>query len=383
MKKIMHAVFLLATFSNSYSQQGGNAVQISKKYSHAAELQTVMDKYTVKDLPGISVAVYSEQEGWWTGSSGFSRTETKEKMTENNLQYIQSVSKTYMAVAILKLNEEGRIRLDAPMTNYLPGKYRDWIKNADKITVRMLLSHTSGIAEYVTDPEYTQTVLLTPLKVVVMSEVLQCLQNEEAQFAPGEKYLYTNTNFTLLALIGDFITGNHAEYITANIMKPLGLKNTFYRDDKTYLNNPRLVDSYWDLLNAGRPANVTPMQKANVQALIGDDGIICTPEDAVKFLIGLMEGRLLKDSSLKLMQQWVRNSEGREVYGLGLIRFEFGGLVGYGHGGGGIGSGCALIYVPSKKAYVFLATNIGCVWDGAPAIKAGEMRDEIFKIVFQ
>jgi D-alanyl-D-alanine carboxypeptidase len=383
MKNIIAAIILIVTIYSSYAQQPVQTVQVSKSYSHSAELQTVMDKYTVRDLPGIAVAVYSEQEGWWTGSSGFSKTETKARMTENNLQYIQSVSKTYMAVAILKLNEEGRIRLDAPMTDYLPGKYKTWIKNADKISVRMLLSHTSGIAEYVTDPEYTQTVLLTPLKVVVMSEVLQCLQDEEPQFAPGEKYLYTNTNYTLLALVADFITGDHAEYITANIMKPLGLKNTFYRNDKIYLQNPRLVDSYWDLLNSGRPANVTPMQKANVQALIGDDGIICTPADAVKFLMGLMEGRLLKDSSFKMMQKWVRNSEGREVYGLGLIRFEFNGLVGYGHGGGGIGSGCALIYVPAKKAYVFLCTNIGCVWDGAPAVKAGEMRDEIVKIVFQ
>ncbi|RYE54083.1 MAG: class A beta-lactamase-related serine hydrolase [Sphingobacteriales bacterium] len=367
----------------SYGQETASPVKQGNIYSHGAQLQEVMDRFTVKDLPGISVAVYSAEEGWWTGSSGYSRTETKSKMTENNLQYIQSVSKTFMAVAILKLHEQGRIRLEEPMTKYLPGKYRSWIKNADRITVKMLLSHTSGIAEYVTDPEYIRTVLLTPLKVAVMSDVLQCLENEAPQFEPGERYLYTNTNFTLLALMADFITGDHASYITANIFKPLGLKNTYYRNDKIYLNNPRLVDSYWDLLNSGRPANVTPMQKANVAALIGDDGIICTPSDAVKFLAGLMEGRLLKDSSLALMKQWVRNSEGREVYGLGLIRFEFNGLVGYGHGGGGIGSGCALIYVPSKNTYVFLATNIGCVWDGTPAIKASEMRDELCKIIFQ
>ena len=383
MKKVSVFLSILLLSVSSYAQQDGPSNHPNKTYSRATQLQGVMDKYTIKDLPGISVALYSGEEGWWTGSSGFSKVETKARMTEENLQYIQSVSKTYMAVAILKLNEEGKIKLDAPITDYLPGKYREWIKNADKITVRMLLSHTSGIAEYVTDPEYIQTVLLTPLKVAVMSEVLQCLQNEEPQYAPGEKYLYTNTNYTLLALIADHITGDHARYITTNILRPLGLKNTFYRDDKMYLNNPKLVDSYWDLLNSGRPANVSPMQKANVGALIGDDGIICTPVDAVKFLAGLMEGKLLKDSSLVLMKQWVRNAEGREVYGLGLIRFEFNGLVGYGHGGGGIGSGCALIYVPSKKTYVFLATNIGCVWDGTPAIKANEMKDEIFKIAFQ
>jgi D-alanyl-D-alanine carboxypeptidase len=247
----------------------------------------------------------------------------------------------------------------------------------------MLLNHTSGIPEYVTDPEYTATVLLTPQKVVNMDEVLQCLENEEPQFKPGSRYLYTNTNYTLLAMIGDAITGDHARYINNIILKPLGLKNTFYRDDSSYLNNPGLVDSYWDLLNAGRPANVTIMQKANVAALIGDDGIICTPTDAVKFLVGLMQGKLLKESSLKMMQQWVKNDMGREVYGLGLIKFDLNGVVGYGHGGGGIGSGCALIYVPEKKVYVFLSTNIGVVWDGLPAIKANEMKDEIVKTVLR
>ena len=148
-----------------------------------------------------------------------------------------------------------------------------------------------------------------------------------------------------------------------------------------YLKNPGLVDSYWDLLNTGRPANVTIMQKANVAALIGDDGIICTPTDAVLFLVGLMQGKLIKESSLKLMQQWVKNQEGREVYGLGLIKFDINGLVGYGHGGGGIGAGCALIYVPEKQVYVFLSTNIGVVWDGLSASKANEMKDEVLKTI--
>ncbi|RYZ20021.1 MAG: class A beta-lactamase-related serine hydrolase [Sphingobacteriales bacterium] len=342
-----------------------------------------MNKFTAKDLPGISMTVYSSQEGWWSGSSGFSKTETKTAMNADNLQYIQSVSKTFMAVVILKLYEEGRIDLEAPITKYLPARFKEWIKNADQITVRMLLSHTSGIAEYVTDPQYIQTVLLTPLKVADMSKVLECLQDEEPQFAPGSRYLYTNTNYTLLALIAENITGDHARYMDDTVFKPLGLKNTFYRNHKNYLDNPRLVDSYWDLLNAGRPANVTPMQKANVRALVGDDGIISTPADAVKFLVGLMEGKLLKDTTLAMMMKWVRNQEGREVYGLGLIRFELNGQVGYGHGGGGIGAGCALIYVPSKKTYLFLATNIGVVWDGVPAIKANEMKDEIAGIVFR
>jgi D-alanyl-D-alanine carboxypeptidase len=324
--------------------------------------------------------VYSE-EGWWAGASGYSKTENKTPMNICHLQYTQSVSKTYMAVCILQLHEQGKIDLNAPITRYLPAKYKQRIKNADQITVRMLLSHTSGIAEYNSDPEFTASVMLHAEKVLNMDDVLQCLADDEPMFAPGSKYTYCNTNFALLALIGDVITGDHGKYIKEHIFKPLELNNSYYQIDKHASKYPTLTDTYWDVLNAGRPANISPMQQANVASMVGDDGIICTPVDAVKFLKGLMEGKLLKDSSLIMMEQWVKNDEGREVYGLGLIRFVQEGLVGYGHGGGGIGAGCMLIYVPEKKVYVFLATNVGVIWEGDAPAKANEMKNALLKAI--
>jgi D-alanyl-D-alanine carboxypeptidase len=380
--KILLSIFAaVIIFCNASAQSCKLAVEINLQYSKADSLQRIMNRYTQKDLPGISVAVYSETEGWWAGAAGFAKTETNTPMTTCNLQYIQSVAKTYMAVAILKLHEAGKIDLNAPITKYLPKKISSYVKNAGMISVRMLLNHTSGIAEYVSDPEYIATVLLTPTKVAKMEEVLAYIQKDEPQFAPGTKYTYTNTNFTLLAMIADAITGDHAKYISTAIFTPLGLTNTYNRNDKGFLNYPDLVNCYWDLLNAGRPANITPMQKANVQPLIGDDGIVCTPVDVVKFFKGLMEGKLLQDSSLKMMQEWQTNKDGYQIYGLGLARMQLEKLEGVGHGGGGIGAGCIVIYVPEKKTCVFVTTNIGVIWDGIPAVKAGEMKDEIFKAV--
>ena len=77
------------------------------------------------------------------------------------------------------------------------------------------------------------------------------------------------------------------------------------------------------------------------------------------------------------MQQWVNNAEGKPAYGLGLIHFDLAGLTAYGHGGGGLGAGCVLLYVSSHKLYLFLATNTGVVIDGLGSIKAGEMRDQV------
>ena len=380
-------VFLFCVAGDAQSTTASNelfsGVTINKAYRQGQELQSIMDRYTAKDLPGVSLAVYSETEGWWAAASGYAKTESKTPMTVDHLQYLQSVTKTYAAVVALKLSEEGRLDLDAPISRYLPKKYQRLIRNMDRITVRMLMNHTSGIAEYNSHPKYTSDVILHPLKILDMEEVINCLENEEPQFAPGTKYQYTNTNYFLLTVVEDVVCGNHAKYMEEKIFRPLQLNNSFYRSSKGYLKYPLLPDCYWDILGMGRPANITPMQVANVAALRGDDGIVATPIDAVKFLKGLMEGKLINNSSMEQMQHWVKNEEGREVYGLGLSRMEAGPIVAYGHGGGGLGAGCLLLYVPVKKIYLFLATNIGLVIEGPVGVKVDAMRNEIMGVVLR
>jgi D-alanyl-D-alanine carboxypeptidase len=358
-------------------------ITINIQFSKADAIRSIMKQYTDEGLPGAAIAIYTEQEGWWAHAEGFSRTEDRTPMRPDHLQYLQSVSKTFMAVAILRLHEQKKIDLDAAITTYLPSSFHPHIKDADKITVRMLLNHTSGVPEYVSDPEYISLVIQHPLTAHKIEDCLKYLENEDSQFPPGSQYKYTNTNYLLLAMIADAITGDHAAFIADNIMKPLGLKNTYYRNDPGYLHYENLVDSYWDVLNTGVPANVTQMQRANVASLKGDDGIVCTPTDAVLFLKGLMEGRLLEKPSMDLMQTWVNNKTGNPVYGMGLSYFSQGEIVGYGHGGGGIGAGCLLLYVPSKKAYVFLATNVGVLIAGRLPQKADIMKNKILAALLE
>lgn len=358
-------------------------ITINIQFSKADAIRSIMKQYTDEGLPGAAIAIYTEQEGWWAHAEGYARTEDKTPMRPDHLQYLQSVSKTYMAAAILKLHEQDKIDLDAPLAKYLPAPFHPHITNADKITVRMLLNHTSGVPEYVSDPEYVSLVIQHPLTVHKIEDCLRFLENEDSQFPPGSQYKYTNTNYLLLAVIADAITGDHAAFIAENILRPLGLKNTYYRNDPGYLHYENLVDSYWDVLNTGMPANITRMQRANVASLKGDDGIVCTPIDAVLFLKGLMEGRLLEKSSLDLMQTWVNNTSGNPVYGMGLSYFAQGGIVGYGHGGGGIGAGCLLLYVPSKKTYVFIATNVGVLIAGRLPQKADIMKNKILAVLLE
>ena len=388
MKKTSLAVVVLTLTSISLAQTKNDKscdkdISINSHYPKADSLHAIMKRYTEAGLPGVAMAVYSEKKGWWAGAEGYAKVETKIAMQKCNLQFLQSVSKSYMAVAILQLHEQGKIDLDAPITKYLPAKYVGYIKNPNSITVRMLLNHTSGIPEYSDDPAFVSYVIQHPLQKLSTEFVIGAIGGKEPMFAPGAKHYYSNTNYELLAVIADSVTGDHAAYIAKNIFAKLDLKNTFNRNDPQYLHYKELVNSYWDVLNTGKPANITAAQEANVSSYVGDDGIVCTPLDAVKFLKGLMEGKLLSEASLKEMKNWVNDEHGNPVYGLGLVHYQAGGIEAYGHSGGGIGAGCILLYIPSAQTYIFFATNIGTLFGGTLSEKANQLKDELLRTILQ
>jgi D-alanyl-D-alanine carboxypeptidase len=237
--------------------------------------------------------------------------------------------------------------------------------------MEMLLNHTSGIPEYNSQTDYVTKLLQHPDYPFVPEDYLRYIGGKPLDFEPGTKYSYRNTNYVLLALIADAITGDHAAYLSETIFKPLGLTNTFYRHEPGYLNYPQLINTYWDRHSNGILENVSQMQRNNVASLIGDDGIVATPVDAVKFLRGLMEGQLLEPSTLELMMTWVNDKNGNPTYGMGLDYATFLDEVGYGHSGGGLGAGCNLYYFPKQNVYVFIGINIGTVTD-SPIQKTAE-----------
>ncbi|MFT3794058.1 serine hydrolase domain-containing protein [Flavobacterium sp.] len=358
-------------------------VDLNPNYSKAAKLDSILKSFAPNILPGATIALYSEKEGWWATSAGYADVKNKTPMRNDHLQYLQSVSKMHMAVAILQLREQGKIDLDQPMTKYLPKQYSRYITDADQITVRMLLNHTSGIPEYNENPEFLSEVLLHPLKNFTAEEALSGIENLPLQWKPGSKYRYVNTNYMLLALIGDAVTGDHAQYIREHIFKPLGLQNSHYGNGSDYLKGLHLPRSYWDVFNAGLPIDVTPFQQMTVVCSKGDDGIVSTPVDAVLFLKALFEGRLLKPESFNEMMRFVKDEKGRDRYGMGMIAFDINGTPAYGHGGGGVGAGCGLVYIPSRKVYAFYAINLAVFPNGELPNKAGEMKNAIEQVLMK
>lgn len=89
------------------------------------------------------------------------------------------------------------------------------------------------------------------------------------------------------------------------------------------------------------------------------------------------EGKLLKPESMQEMMTFVKDENGNSRYGMGITYFDFGGVVAYGHGGGGIGAGCGLVYIPSHKLYLFFATNLGVFIESDLVKKADEMKTAV------
>lgn len=353
---------------------------INATYSKAQAIQQLLDRFTAEGVPGVSVAVYTAQEGYWAGASGYARLEDKTALQICHLQYSQSVAKTYTAVGILKLVESSQLDLDQPITMYLPAHLSDYITDAATITVRMLLNHTSGIPGYSLDTDYVTVLLQHPLRAFAAEEYLSYIRKAPLAFKPGSYFQYSDTNYLLLALIANQVHGNYDQLIQDAVLTPLHLNQTFYN---AVSQQKGLVNSYFDRFGDGKLENVSQMQQTNVNSLMGDDGIVAAPLDYVKFLRGLLEGKLLTDKSLALMKTWVKNKEGDPNYGMGLYYDQFSGQVAYGHGGAGLGAGCALYYFPEKQLYLFVGTNLGTLTDGPYVRKVGEMRDELMDLLLK
>ncbi len=372
--KIICTILLLTTLFCGSAQK----VQINPDHPKAKTALPVLESLTNNGVPGAGVAIF-DKDGWWMASTGYSNLENKDMMTDSHLHYLQSVAKTYMAVCVLKLHEEGRLKLEDPITKYLEPSISAMVDRADEITLKMLLSHTSGVPEYNFDPEYASKLLQHPEIPFTAKDYIKFIKGKKLNFEPGSSYSYRNTNFVLLSMIVDHITGDHGAYMEKVIFKPLGLQHTYYQINTEKLKNEKLADSYWDRYSDGALENVSYIQRQNVTYMVGDDGIVTTTVEAVQFLRALLEGKLLQQSTLDLMETWVIGPHGKPRYGLGLGLTEIAGHKAIGHSGGGIGAGCELRYFPEKDIYVFVGINIGTVTESPLHISLAQKREELFQ----
>ncbi|MGG0646538.1 serine hydrolase domain-containing protein [Bacillus mycoides] len=310
------------------TQSVSSSVQTSTQRDRNSVKQAVRDTLQL-GFPGI-LAKTSEGGKTWSYAAGVANLSSKKPMKTDFRFRIGSVTKTFTATVVLQLAEENRLNLDDSIEKWLPGVIQGNGYDDKQITIRQLLNHTSGIAEYTRSKSFD---LMDTKKSYRAEELVKMGISMPPDFAPGKSWSYSNTGYVLLGILIETVTGNsYAEEIENRIIEPLELSNTFLPGNSSVIPGTKHARGYIQLDGASEPKDVT-YYNPSMGSSAGD--MISTADDLNKFFSYLLGGKLLKEQQLKQMLTTVPTGEtalGR--YGLGIYETKLpNGVSIWGHGG--------------------------------------------------
>lgn len=333
-----------------------------------AELQSALDGVHRAGVPGVFAEVRDEGRVW-RGASGVADLETSRPMRPDLRHRVGSTTKTFTAAAIMQQVENDRIALDAPIGRQLPHLVPG--ERGEQITVRMLLNHTSGIAEYLLAafpslrkfpslPEMSPESLdgnrfrrFRPAELIGMGLAAGAVGEPG-----GPTGVYSNTNYLILVQLLEHVTGTTAEqYITRNVIERAGLRNTAFPDGPRIEEpHPRMYEAFHGLVDPPRDYSVYDMSWVR-----GTASLVSTVEDLNRFYRRLLAGEIVQPSSLAQMRRTlpVRSHAGERIdYGLGLQRKDTDRGTFWGHEGTVWGAGTACWTSADGRRQMSLAMNL-------------------------
>lgn len=298
-------------------------------------------------IPGLSVAVVQDGTVVKTAAYGLSDAETKTPATLNTLYGLGSCTKPFTAVAVLQLMEAGKVSLDAPISRYLDGLPAAW----NAITVRELLTHTSGLPNYRLALDFTK---LSDPKYKQPNVVVALLAGKPLDFPPGTRFEYSNTNYHLLGRLIEKVSGqSYGAYLASHQFQAAGMTRARLSDPPARVPN-QAVGYDWN--GKTRLPNATFLP-GNLD--VGDSGLLSTSGDLVKWTTALASGRLVSDATLKQMITPGTLTDGTPVsYGLGLVVSQYKGQTLVGHSGAVPGYSSSIFYFPDSKLTVIVLCNL-------------------------
>jgi D-alanyl-D-alanine carboxypeptidase len=276
-----------------------------------------LDAAMANGAPG-AMARYTGPTGVRTRTVGVRDRVSGDAMDIGARFRIGSVSKTFSTVVLLQLVQQGRLELDAPVNRHLPGLLPD-----DRITVRHLLTHRSGLADY-TGAMFERTVPgfeAVRNRVFSYQELVDLSLAEPRTTEPGVAYKYSNTNFVVVGMLIEKLTGKpFAEEYERRIIKPLRLRKTSYVHPGTRIEGLH-VRGYLHPDESGAPLVDSTEQTVSWAQSAG--AVISSPADLNTFMTALMRGRLLSPGMLDAMTTVTpTDTAGTRFYGLGLRRYD-------------------------------------------------------------
>jgi CubicO group peptidase (beta-lactamase class C family) len=292
MSRSARAVFALLCLLSVGPARGGDAVD-----------ELVSAEMKKRQIPGLALAVVRDGKVVKTAAYGLANVELSVPVTDQTVFQIQSVTKCFTATAVMILEEQGKLSVEDRVSKHLEGTPGAW----EQITLRHLLTHTSGIKDFINEP--TASLRLE----VSEEEVLKATAPRPLNFAPGEKYAYSNTNYHLLAMIIRRHTGKaYGEFLKERIFEPLGMGSTRVMSWSQLV--PHRASGY--VRRAGGLRNGDYV--AGSILAYGGGGMLSTAADLAKFDQALDSERLVKRATLERMWTRAKLNDGKESgYGFG------------------------------------------------------------------
>ncbi|MFJ9517944.1 serine hydrolase domain-containing protein [Kitasatospora sp. NPDC101801] len=270
---------------------------------HGATREAMAAAVRTDKLPGMTVTAREGQRSW-SAAVGVADLRTGQPRSARERFRIGSVTKTFVATVLLQLQGEGRLDLDDPVEKWLPGVVHGNGNDGAAITVRQLLSHTSGVYSYDEDPElarllFTAEFLTHRYDTYPARELVRVAMSHPPVFVPGAKRAYSNTNFILAGLVIGKVTGHsYAEEIERRIIRPLGLTGTSLPGTASDLPRPH-ARGYSTLYGGSTDLVDTTELNPSWGGAAGE--MISTTDDLTRFLAALLRGRLLPEAQLTEM----------------------------------------------------------------------------------
>jgi len=291
-----------ATFTVSIHAQTVDSIDqaLKGRIDHIAA-----DVMKQREVPSASVAVVEGGKIVYTHAYGLARIHPDKAATPEMRYSIGSISKQFAAAAILLLQEQGKLSLDDAVGKYVPGLTR-----GDEVTIREILSHTSGYQDYAPE-DYP---VASQLKPVTPQEILKEWATKPLDFEPGTQWQYSNTNYVIAGLIIEKVSGQKLfDFLTDHIFRPLGMKSAWNSDAKEL--PPADAAPY--MRNALGPLRPVPNGGEGWMFAAGE--LAMTAHDVALWDISLMQRSILKPDSYDQMFTEIKLKDGKGThYGLGV-----------------------------------------------------------------
>lgn len=302
-------------------------------------------------IPGVVVGLWMPGEGSYVRATGVADTATGRPMSAGASVRIGSETKTFTVTALLELVDDGRIRLDDPVSAYVHG-----VPDGHRITLRRLAEMRSGLFPYTSDPDFTHALLSDPERTFTPRETLAYGFRHRNTFAPGTQFQYCNSNLVLLGLVIEKVSGQRlADFIHERVLGPAHLHHTLFPKGSEFpAPHPH---GYTDQTLSGETADTTRWNPSWAWAA---GAMISDLRDLRRWAPIVATGSLLSPETQRQRLRTLPTGFPGTTYGLGIFRTN-----GWtGHNGSIPGYETVTVYLPSKRATLVIMINTDIPYQG-------------------